>query len=65
MRRNVARRGEKAAPHREAAAGKRIEHPHFDVRVLAQVHEVPILTGGIEIIDQDRTRTPRSAARRT
>ena len=41
-----------AAPGRGAAAGKRIEHPHFDVGVLAQVHEPPVLARRIEIIDQ-------------
>ena len=43
-------------------AGKRIEHPDFDVRVFAQMHESPILAGGIEVIDQDAH--PHAAIRR-
>ena len=34
------------------AAGKRIEDAHFDVGVLLQVHEAPILARGVEVVDE-------------
>ena len=39
-------------PRRRAAAGKRIEYPDFDVRVLLQVHEAPVLARGVEVIHE-------------
>ena len=50
--RNVRDRGEDAAPDGRPAAGEGIEHPHLDVRVLPEVHEVPVLARGIQIVHQ-------------
>ncbi len=35
-----------------APAGKWIEYPDIDVRVLLQVHEAPVLARGVEVVDE-------------
>ena len=41
-----------ARPDRRSSAGKRIEDPHLDVGMLAQMHEAPVLARGVQIVDQ-------------
>ena len=50
---DVGHRQQKAGPRRESSAGKRIEHPHLDVCMFAQMQEAPIFARRIEIIDQN------------
>ena len=62
MRAHVGGGGQEPGPGREAPAGKGIEDPHLDVRVLAQVQEAAVFAGGVEVIDQQAH--PHAAIRR-